>query len=207
VPAPLSRIQPGNRLELCGKPYGQWRPGYGTECPPIAATSRGRRRAEESGTGPVSNDGSKAPGCRARSGLIGAQRVEQHTDRGELRLHVRREMTCTHRLLFLICSVIRLNSPVLNDNRRQDMAIECRRCGGPTMLETMITLRRGILGFRETRAQGAYCATCKLSLPIELPFAMRPSIAISGRPRSSFSGFWPMWLRVAPARSGGVEWV
>jgi hypothetical protein len=27
VPAPLSRIQPGNRLELCGKPYASGGPG------------------------------------------------------------------------------------------------------------------------------------------------------------------------------------
>jgi hypothetical protein len=87
------------------------------------------------------------------------------------------------------------------------MAIECRRCGGPTMLETMITLRRGMLGFRESRSKGAYCAICKLSLPIENHGIRGPSIAISGRPRSSVSGFLPRWLDVAPARSGGVEWV
>jgi hypothetical protein len=87
------------------------------------------------------------------------------------------------------------------------MAIECKRCGGPTMLETVIKLHRGILGFRETRSQGAYCATCKLSVPIENHAAMRPRIAISGRQRRSLSGFLPMWLRVAPARSGGAEWV
>ena len=29
VPAPLSRIQPGNRLELCGKPVYQRWPGHG----------------------------------------------------------------------------------------------------------------------------------------------------------------------------------
>jgi hypothetical protein len=87
------------------------------------------------------------------------------------------------------------------------MAIECKRCGGPTMSETVIKLRRGVLGFREIRSQGAYCATCKLSVPIENHAAMRPSVAISGRPRPSLSGFLPMWLRVASARLGGVEWV
>jgi hypothetical protein len=92
-------------------------------------------------------------------------------------------------------------------NRGRDMAIECRRCGGPTMLETVIKLRRGVLGLSETRSQSAYCATCKLSVPMENPAAMRPSIAISGRPRPSLSGFLPVWLRLAPARSGGVKWV
>ena len=47
------------------------------------------------------------------------------------------------------------------------MAIECSRCGGPTMLETVIKLRRGVFGFHETRSQGGYCATCKRSVPIE----------------------------------------
>jgi hypothetical protein len=87
------------------------------------------------------------------------------------------------------------------------MVIECKRCGGPTMAETMITLRRGVLGFRETRSEGAYCATCKLSVPVENPAAVRPPIAKGGQPRQSISGFLPMWLRVAPARSGGVKWV
>jgi hypothetical protein len=75
------------------------------------------------------------------------------------------------------------------------------------MAETVIMLRRGVLGFHETRSQGAYCATCKLSVPMDNPVAARPSIASSGRPRQSLSGFLPMWLRLAPARSGGVKWV
>jgi hypothetical protein len=87
------------------------------------------------------------------------------------------------------------------------MAIECKRCGGPTMLETVIKLRRGVFGFRETRSQGGYCATCKLSVPIDNQVTMRAPIPISGRPRPGLSGLLPNWLRVAPARSGGVEWV
>jgi hypothetical protein len=71
------------------------------------------------------------------------------------------------------------------------MAIECTRCGGPAMTETVIKLRRSILGFRETRWQGAYCATCKLSVPMETHPAMRPATAIHGRPRESFSRFSP----------------
>jgi hypothetical protein len=90
---------------------------------------------------------------------------------------------------------------------RRDMAIECSRCGGPTMSETMIKLRRGILGLRETRSQGGYCPTCRLSVPIENHLTMRPPVAISGRPRPGLSGFLPMWLRIAPARSGGIKWV
>jgi MinD superfamily P-loop ATPase len=84
------------------------------------------------------------------------------------------------------------------------MAIECKRCGDPMMLETVIKLRRGVLGFRETRSQGAYCATCEFSVPME---AMRPSIATSGRLRPSLSEFLPAWLRAEAARSDRVEWV
>jgi hypothetical protein len=86
------------------------------------------------------------------------------------------------------------------------MTIECKRCDGPTMPETVIALRRGVLGFRETRSQGGYCATCGLSGAVE-NHALRPPIAISGRPRLGLREFLPMWLRVAPARSGGAEWV
>ena len=82
------------------------------------------------------------------------------------------------------------------------MAIECKRCGGPTMSETVIKLRRSLLGLREARSQGAYCATCKLSAPIDNQTATRSGTAINGRPRSSLSGFLPLWLRVAGARSG-----
>jgi hypothetical protein len=95
----------------------------------------------------------------------------------------------------------------LNDNRRRDMAIECKRCGGPTMLETVIKLRRGILGFRETRSQGGYCATCKLSVPIENHATMRPAIAVRDRQHPGLGGFLSMWLRGVPARSGGVKWM
>ncbi len=81
------------------------------------------------------------------------------------------------------------------------MAIECKRCGGPTMPETIIKLRRGLLGFRETRSPGAYCVPCKLSVPMENPAATRPLMAIRGQPRPSLGGFLPLWLRTAPARS------
>jgi hypothetical protein len=87
------------------------------------------------------------------------------------------------------------------------MAIECSRCGGPTMSETVIKLRGGVHGFRETRSQGGYCPTCRLSVPIENHATRRPATAINGRLRPGLSGFLSMWLRVTPARSGGVEWV
>ena len=89
------------------------------------------------------------------------------------------------------------------------MANECERCGGPTMLETIIKLRRGVLGFGfgEIRSQGGYCPTCKLSVPIGNHATVRPSALSNGRLRSGLSRFLPTWLRVAPVRSGAVEWV
>ena len=45
--------------------------------------------------------------------------------------------------------------------------MQCRQCGGPMMAETVIKLRRRWLGFRETRFQGAYCATCKIGVLVE----------------------------------------
>ena len=83
------------------------------------------------------------------------------------------------------------------------MAIECRRCGGPTMRETVIQLRRGILGLRETRWQGGYCAVCKVSVPMDSPATVRPAIAVGRRPSPGLGGSLAMWLRGVPARSGG----
>ena len=60
------------------------------------------------------------------------------------------------------------------------MAIEPNRCGGPTIPEMVIKLRRGVLGLRESRSQGGYCVTCKLSLVMENPAATQPTIAIMG---------------------------
>jgi hypothetical protein len=65
----------------------------------------------------------------------------------------------------------------------------------------------GVHGFRETRSQAGYCPTCRLSVPIENHATRRPATAINGRLRPGLSGFLSMWLRVTPARSGGVEWV
>ena len=85
------------------------------------------------------------------------------------------------------------------------MAIECKQCGGLTMPETVIKLRRGLIGFRETRSQGTYCPSCKRSALIETPTVARPSIAFHGRPRINLSGLLPTWLHVAPARAGGAK--
>src|SRR3954462_737682 len=67
--------------------------------------------------------------------------------------------------MFLICSRCRLTSPAAMDGGIA--AMDCKRCGGSMMPETVIKLRRSLLGFRETRSQGAYCATCKTGILVE----------------------------------------
>jgi hypothetical protein len=44
--------------------------------------------------------------------------------------------------------------------------MECKLCGGPMMLETVIKLRHGFIGFREARFAGAYCATCQIGISV-----------------------------------------
>jgi hypothetical protein len=82
------------------------------------------------------------------------------------------------------------------------MAFECTRCGGQMMSETVIKLRRGVIGFRETRFQGAYCATCRRSVAVESPPAIQA--ANSFRPRGSLGGFLPLWLRGGTNRPIGA---
>jgi hypothetical protein len=81
--------------------------------------------------------------------------------------------------------------------------MNCNRCGHPMMLETVIKLRRSIIGFKETRSQGAYCLTCRISVPIESP---RPTttraIARSAQAHASSNVRLPVWLRNGALRSG-----
>jgi hypothetical protein len=84
------------------------------------------------------------------------------------------------------------------------MAMECKRCGGPAMSETVIRLRRGILGLRETRVQGVYCTACKVSSTMENPASTRPLIAISDNRGQKLGGMLPMKLGIrvsAPVRA------
>lgn len=98
------------------------------------------------------------------------------------------------------------------------MTIDCKRCGGLTLPETLITLRRSFLGLRATRATAEYCPACKVSVPVDTAVAMRPvtapisvggrpPIATRRRPRHRLGEFWLLGSRLAPARSGDVKWV
>lgn len=88
---------------------------------------------------------------------------------------------------------------------RGDMAMRCQRCGGPMMAETIIKLRRTFVGFREIRSQGAYCVSCKITVPVEnQPLANRQSVEhrpgkfvfpwLGGRSRI------PAWMPSRPQR-------
>ena len=59
------------------------------------------------------------------------------------------------------------------------MAMKCKRCGGPAMVETVIRLRRGFLGLHETRLEGMYCTACKVSSPVQQFAANAHVMAIS----------------------------
>jgi hypothetical protein len=78
--------------------------------------------------------------------------------------------------------------------------MQCQRCGGPMMRETVIKLRRSLFGLRETRSQGAYCATCRIGVPIEtLPVSPRPRTVSAAIARQILS-IWLIW------RYGGASW-
>src|SRR5689334_11769973 len=81
--------------------------------------------------------------------------------------------------------------------------MQCSQCGGPMMPETVITLRRNLIGFRETRSQGAYCATCRIGVPVEDAVPHRVSImADLGR---SVRRLLPSWRRIGISRSAGTR--
>jgi hypothetical protein len=88
--------------------------------------------------------------------------------------------------------------------------MECNRCGDPMMMETVIKLRRRLFGFRETRSQGAYCATCKIGVPVEnhQSVSRRPT-AVSAPSRRNARELLPMWRYTdaqQPDRGCQISW-
>jgi hypothetical protein len=82
------------------------------------------------------------------------------------------------------------------------MAMACKQCGGAMMCETVIALRRGFFGFRETRSQGAYCVTCKIAVPIEdHPSVQNPPIGADAQACGRVGAVSPTWLRKGFARA------
>jgi hypothetical protein len=69
--------------------------------------------------------------------------------------------------------------------------MQCRQCGGPMMSETVIKLRRGLFGFRETRFQGAYCATCRIGVTLESLPAVQPPRPVSTVRARWIRSLWP----------------
>lgn len=76
------------------------------------------------------------------------------------------------------------------------MAMECKRCGGPAMAETVIRLRRGLLGLRETRMEGMYCTACRVSSPVKNFTGSRHLLAISDNGPQNLDGILPMRLGI-----------
>jgi hypothetical protein len=78
--------------------------------------------------------------------------------------------------------------------------MDCKRCGGAMMAKTIIHLRRRLIGFRETRFAGAYCATCQVGVPGEggRSVSDRP---VLGRLARVIRRPWPAWWHPAVARS------
>jgi hypothetical protein len=68
------------------------------------------------------------------------------------------------------------------------------------MPETVIRLRRGVLGFRETRLAGAYCAVCQTGVVLDAALPSAPR-SVAGRTRGAVTAFWQAWS-AAPGRDG-----
>lgn len=90
--------------------------------------------------------------------------------------------------------------------------MKCIRCGGAMMPETVIKLRRSLVGFRETRSQGAYCAACGIGWRVDAAPAVTPRLpAIFGRLRTGVREIWPAWrlsgmVRPGRVRAGGIAY-
>jgi hypothetical protein len=79
--------------------------------------------------------------------------------------------------------------------------MQCKRCDGPMMTETVIKLRRSVFGFRETRSLGAYCPMCQIGVPAESQPALAGRAAMA-MPRSRIASVWPFRLPGGPSRPG-----
>jgi hypothetical protein len=77
--------------------------------------------------------------------------------------------------------------------------MECKRCGGPMMLETVIKLRRSFIGFREARSAGAYCVTCRIGVPVEShPSAKRREYVTAPLARRMLNRWTGLLFRARP---------
>jgi hypothetical protein len=78
--------------------------------------------------------------------------------------------------------------------------MECKRCHTAMMPETVIQLRRCLIGFRETRFAGAYCVTCRIGVPVDggRSASYRAAAVRSGRTRRRL---WPAWWEPVMVRS------
>jgi ribosomal protein S27AE len=81
--------------------------------------------------------------------------------------------------------------------------MECTQCGGSMMAETVIKLRRSLIGLRETRSSGAYCPRCKIGVPMEARQTdpRQPAVLIPGS-RKGVGRLLPPWRHAGVRRSG-----
>ena len=72
--------------------------------------------------------------------------------------------------------------------------MDCGRCGGSMMPETVVKLRRGLFGLRATQSAGAYCATCRTGVLLEGPPRRHaPAPALNRLFRSTALDDCPAW--------------
>ena len=72
--------------------------------------------------------------------------------------------------------------------------MNCSRCGDLMCPEMVIRLRRTLFGLRHSRCQGAYCASCKISIVLE---EIDPPPTVRARAVRPVSGGWWHSLRVS----------
>ncbi|PPQ29676.1 hypothetical protein CCS01_21015 [Rhodopila globiformis] len=85
--------------------------------------------------------------------------------------------------------------------------MHCKQCGGPMMPETVIKLRRGLIGFRETRFPGAYCAWCRIGVTIGGDCAAgHRQVSVMADLGRSIRQLLASWSGAGASRSTGGRW-
>ncbi len=62
--------------------------------------------------------------------------------------------------------------------------MECIHCGDTMMRETVISLKRRFIGFRETRSERGYCMRCGTSAPCESQTLLNTAVGRANRGRA-----------------------
>jgi hypothetical protein len=82
--------------------------------------------------------------------------------------------------------------------------MECNRCGGLMMQETVIKLQRRFVGVGETRFLAGYCAWCKTSVPMDVqPASGHQPLTVGHRPTRTDRFRLPSWLHAPASQADG----